>query len=107
MITAKRRYLKPSTFWSIRQDIPFGWQPVMVALSLSIPVLIWAVLSYGQFVMPKFLPTPTQVIATGITLLSEGELMVDITASLGRVIDGLFVRRHHQHSSGHFDGDVC
>lgn len=88
MTTAKRRYLKPSTFWSIRQEIPFGLQPAMVLLSLSIPILIWAVLSYGQYVTPKFLPTPTQVIATGLTLLSEGSLMVDITASLGRVMTG-------------------
>ena len=88
MTAAKRRYPKPSTFWGIRQEDPFGLQPVLIALSLAIPILIWAALSYGQYVNPKFLPTPTRVITTGMTMLSEGALIVDILASLGRVMAG-------------------
>jgi len=83
-----RRYLKPSVFWSIRQGFPRWLQPILIAASLIVPVLIWSFLSYGGYVNPKFLPTPTEVISTGITMLGDGELMVDIFASLGRVMAG-------------------
>jgi NitT/TauT family transport system permease protein len=84
----KRRYLKPSVFWSIRQEFPDWLQVVLVAASLTIPLLIWSFLSYGGYAPPEFLPTPTQVIATGLTMLRDDKLMVDILASLGRVTIG-------------------
>ncbi len=88
MNDSKRRYLKPSVFWSIRQGFP-GWlQPALVAASLAIPLLLWSFLSYGHYVNPKFLPTPSTVVTTGITMLSDGDLMVDIVASSARVIAG-------------------
>ncbi len=88
MAYTQRRYLKPSVFWSIRQDFP-GWLKVALAVaSLTIPLIIWSVLSYGDYVNPKFLPTPTKVIATGITMLTDAELMVDIFASSARVLAG-------------------
>lgn len=90
MTAAKRRYLGPSSFWSIRQESPLGFQSALVALSLIVPILVWALLSYGQYVNPKFLPTPTRVIATGIAMLSEGSLMVDIFASSSRVLAAFF-----------------
>ena len=83
-----RRYLRPSVFWSIRQGFP-GWlQFVLVVVSLTVPILIWAGLSYGDFVNPKFLPTPTAVVVRGWSMLLEGDLMVDIFASSARVMTG-------------------
>ncbi|MBE9062527.1 ABC transporter permease [cf. Phormidesmis sp. LEGE 11477] len=83
-----RRYLRPSVFWSIRQGFP-GWlQVTLVAVSLAIPILIWASLSYGQFVDARFLPTPSAVIVRGFSMLLEGDLIVDIFASSARVIAG-------------------
>ncbi|MGC1306080.1 MAG: ABC transporter permease [Phormidesmis sp.] len=85
---SRRRYLRPSVFWSIRQGFP-GWlQVVLVVASLTIPILVWAFLSYGGYVNPKFLPTPTGVMAKGFVMLKDGELMVDIFASLARVMAG-------------------
>lgn len=88
MTSSQRRYLNPSVFWSIRQGFPSWLQPLLVVASLVIPVAIWSFLSYGGHVNPKFLPTPTAVIATGVTMLTDGALMIDIFASLRRVVIG-------------------
>lgn len=85
---SKRRYLRPSVFWSIRQGFPSWLQVALVVVSLMVPVLIWGALSYGGYVNPKFLPTPSEVIVRGVAMLSDGELMVDIFASLARVMAG-------------------
>jgi NitT/TauT family transport system permease protein len=91
MTYSSRRYLKPSVFWSIRQGFPAWLQPVLVVASLAIPLILWSILSYGGFVNPKFLPTPSTVITTGLTMLTDGELMVDILASTGRVMAGFIL----------------
>ena len=93
---AKRRYLKPSVFWSIRQGFP-GWlQPVLVTVSLLIPLIIWSILSYGEMVPAKFLPTPDAVVSTGVAMLFQNEggfwdekgLIWDILFSTMRVMLG-------------------
>ena len=90
MSYAKRRYLKPSVFWSIRQGFPNWLHPLLLASSLLVPFIIWCVLSYGGFISPKFLPTPTATVLTGIEMLRDEELMVDIVASSLRVLAGFF-----------------
>ena len=93
---AKRRYLKPSVFWSIRQGFPKWLQPALVAVSLLIPLIVWSILSYGEMVPPKFLPTPDKVITTGIEMLFQSEggfwgkngLVWDIWDSTVRVVLG-------------------
>ncbi len=88
MSYTKRRYLKPSVFWSIRQGFPTWLPPVLTTMSLLVPFVIWCVLSYGGFVNPKFLPTPTATLMTGIDMLQNEELMADIVASSLRVLAG-------------------
>ncbi|MEL6778597.1 MAG: ABC transporter permease [Cyanobacteria bacterium J06597_16] len=93
---AKKRYLKPSVFWGIRQEFPSGLKITLAVISLAIPLIIWSFLSYGGFVREKFLPTPDAVIITGVQMLMGGEkgflgedaLIWDIFASLGRVVTG-------------------
>lgn len=85
---SSRRYLRPSVFWSIRQGFP-GWlQFVLVVVSLTVPILIWAGLSYGDLVNSRFLPTPSAVVVRGWSMLIDGDLIVDIFASTARVIAG-------------------
>ncbi|MGB7086405.1 MAG: ABC transporter permease [Phormidesmis sp.] len=88
MSYAKKRYLKPSVFWSIRQGFP-GWlRPVLTLMALAIPLVGWSILSYGEYVSEAFLPTPSAVLAAGWAMLQDGSLMTDILASSGRVMAG-------------------
>ncbi len=87
----QKRYLKPSVFWSIRQGFP-RWLGILLATSaLILPLLVWAILSYGGFVTPIFLPTPTAVLQAGIRMFTEDNLVADILASCARVAGGFLV----------------
>ena len=90
-ISKPKRHLKPSVFWSIRQGFPEWLNLTLTVTALVVPLLLWSVLSYGNFVDSRFLPTPTAVLTAGIQMLTEGELLTDILASSGRVLAGFFL----------------
>lgn len=87
----KKRYLPPSVFWSIRQGFPRWLSLLLLATAIAIPLLIWAIISYSGLVTPIFLPTPTAVIQSGVKMLFEENLLVDILASSMRVAAGFLV----------------
>jgi NitT/TauT family transport system permease protein len=82
---------RQSVFWKIRSDIPKMLYYTMVTLSLLVPVLGWAILTYGGFVEPLFLPTPSGVIQRAIALLQSGELIDDAMTSISRVAWGFLI----------------
>lgn len=82
---------KRSIFWKIRSDIPKQLYYTMTAISISVPLLGWSVLTYGGFVEPLFLPTPTAVIQQFISLLQSGDLINDIWMSVSRVGWGFLI----------------
>jgi NitT/TauT family transport system permease protein len=85
------RYLKPSVFWSIRQEFP-GWLSVMiVALALAVPLMAWSIVSYAELVPPLFLPTPTAVLQAGLEMFKAGDLTADTLISCIRVAGGFFL----------------
>lgn len=84
----KRLRLRPSTFWAVRRGLPTWLKILMPILGISVPLILWSALSYGGFVKDIFLPAPTQVLATGIELFTEDELIKDILASTTRVLGG-------------------
>ncbi len=84
----KKRYLQPSVFWSIRQDIPKWLSIALVMAALLVPLLLWALLSYTGLVPAIFLPTPTAVLQAGKNLFLEDNLLLDILVSCGRVLAG-------------------
>lgn len=88
---AKASRQRRSVFWQIRGDIPKQLYYTMIALSLLLPVLGWAVLTYGGFVEPLFLPTPTGVIQRSIVLLQSGELFHHALTSISRVAWGFLI----------------
>ena len=88
MPSAKKRYLEPSVFWSIRQGFPLWLRPTLTLLALALPLLFWSILSYGGHIDAAFLPTPTAVLAAGWEMLQQGSLVTDILASSGRVMAG-------------------
>jgi NitT/TauT family transport system permease protein len=86
--TRSHQYLRPSTFWSIRQGFPKRWAVLIFASSLMLPIGLWLGLSYGGVVSALFLPTPTAVLQAGIKLFMEQNLGYDIWVSCGRVMGG-------------------
>ena len=72
-------------FWNIRSEIPKRLYYTTIALSILAPLLGWSVLTYGGFVEPLFLPTPTAVIQQFLSLLQSGELLHDVGMSVSRV----------------------
>ncbi|MBE9028145.1 ABC transporter permease [filamentous cyanobacterium LEGE 11480] len=84
-------YLRPSTFWSIRQSFPKSLALLIFSISLGLPLLLWIALSYTRAVPPLFLPTPTAVIQAGITMFVENNLWYDILVSCTRVLGGFAV----------------
>lgn len=85
------RYLKPSVFWSIRQGFSRRLALLIVSLSLAVPLLVWAAVSYAGLVPAIFLPTPTAVIGAGFKMFAEDNLIVDVLNSSGRVLAGFVV----------------
>lgn len=61
---------------------------LLITISLAIPLIAWAIISYSGWVPPLFLPTPSSVIASGIRMFTEENLLVDVLASCGRVAGG-------------------
>lgn len=84
----RKRYLLPSVFWSIRARLPRRLSTLISITALLVPLLVWAVLSYGGWVTPIFLPTPTAVLQAGIHMFTEENLMLDVVASSYRVFLG-------------------
>lgn len=60
----------------------------MPLVGAGIPLLLWSILSYGGWVSPTFLPSPTMVLHTGWTMAQDGQLLQDVLASTGRVMAG-------------------
>lgn len=84
----KYHYLKPSVFWSIRQGFSRRLSALIITISLTIPLLLWAIVSYGKLVPPLFLPTPTAVIQSGIEMFANNNLIMDVFVSCSRVLVG-------------------
>ncbi len=82
------KYLKPSLFWSIRQGFSKRLAIALSITALAVPLSIWSILSYGGIANPTFLPTPTAVLQSGVTLFLENQLLTDIFASSFRVFAG-------------------
>ncbi|NJM68359.1 MAG: ABC transporter permease [Acaryochloris sp. RU_4_1] len=85
---ARKRQLKPSVFWSIRQGIPLWLKVVTPIVGLGIPILLWSILSYGGIASATFLPSPTAVLGAGWKMWTEGTLLPDILVSTARVMAG-------------------
>ncbi len=81
-------YLKPSVFWSIRQGFSRRLAALIVTVSLAVPLLLWAIVSYGKLVPPLFLPTPTAVVQAGIDMFANNDLTTDVIVSCSRVLAG-------------------
>lgn len=82
------RYLQPSVFWNIRQRFPRKLGLLLVVIALTVPLVLWAIVSYAGMVPSIFLPTPTAVLKAGFTMFVEDNLINDVFVSCGRVLAG-------------------
>jgi NitT/TauT family transport system permease protein len=87
----KHRYLRPSVFWSIRQEFPRWLSLLLVASALIVPLLIWIGISALHLVPPIFLPAPNAVLEAGFKMFTEDNLIADVVASSTRVLAGFVV----------------
>jgi NitT/TauT family transport system permease protein len=91
LVVRSREHLQPTAFWRIRQDIPPRLRILMPLVGLMVPLLSWCILSYGQWVNPMFLPSPSQVLAAGWKMLTQDNLLLDIATSTGRAMAGFLL----------------
>ncbi|HEY9805224.1 MAG TPA: ABC transporter permease [Candidatus Obscuribacterales bacterium] len=77
-----------SSLWKIRGSISQHFYSLLVVLSIVLPLVGWATITYSGWVDHQFLPSPTAVLARGYLALQSGELISDLIASLSRVIWG-------------------
>ncbi len=75
----------------IREDIPRLVYLAVALTSLGLVLLVWSVLSYGQFVEPLFLPTPGDVLGAAAREVGDGTLQADAGASIYRIGVGFLV----------------
>lgn len=81
--SAFRNGLRPQT------PIARSHYAAIVAGSIALILGLWALLSYGGFVQPGyFLPTPTEVLASGARMILDGSLLENAWASIAVIITG-------------------
>lgn len=83
--------LTPTTFWRLSEEIPQKLNLALMITSIGLPLFLWWLVTTFGNIDPKFLPSPSQVIAAFGRLWSTGELLKDTIASLWRVGVGFFL----------------
>jgi NitT/TauT family transport system permease protein len=73
---------------AFRRDIPPGAYSLVVAVAIAGVVLLWCALTYGGYVEPIFLPSPTDVWAAAADLYQSGVFLGDFGRSCERVFGG-------------------
>ncbi|MDZ8183509.1 MAG: ABC transporter permease [Nostoc sp. ChiSLP02] len=82
------KILSQTIFWRIAEDIPKNLAWALMFLSITIPIILWWIVSNTGLIPSLFLPTPNQVWNAFQRLLASGDLQKDIAFSLFRVIAG-------------------
>ncbi|WP_256218262.1 ABC transporter permease [Bacillus sp. MUM 116] len=80
-----RKWLQPQA------NIPYKLYLGVSVSSIVLLFVIWSLLTYGGMVDPLFLPTPTQIINSGITLFTEYGFINDIGITIYRVLAGFMI----------------
>ena len=94
--TASRAQRRSRSRWARGKPRPYEPIPtlgyVLVALlGMALLFGLWSAASYGQWVNPLFLPTPTQVWNTGVSQVNSGILWTDMGASVSTIVLGFAI----------------
>lgn len=84
----RRRALRPSRIFGIREEIPSALRLPLVGLSLLAPLLLWLGLYASGTVSPLFLPGPAAALDAGVAWWQSGLLTGDVLVSVRRVAYG-------------------
>lgn len=83
--------VRRKSLFALREPIPRSVAVAVTVGVFGVLFLVWVVLSYGGFVRPLFLPTPTAVVQRAITLYQQEILIRDIWISNFRVFSGFLM----------------
>jgi len=86
---AGRRFLKGvGEYFQPQEAIPGSlYRTIMLTGGLGV-VVLWCILTYGGFVSPLFLPSPTDILRTGFELYRDGSLVAHTRASTFVIFSG-------------------
>jgi NitT/TauT family transport system permease protein len=59
-----------------------------VVTSVAGPFILWAVLTWGGFVTPLFLPSPSDIVRAAATMIADGSLLIHTQASVTVIVTG-------------------
>jgi NitT/TauT family transport system permease protein len=79
------------TRFSIRGHMPARIDALIGFTGILVFVVLWCVLSYGEFVSRFALPTPTSILQTFVRLYDSGQLIMPIARSTWRVTRALLL----------------
>ncbi|MFD0674829.1 ABC transporter permease [Cohnella sp. GCM10027633] len=86
--SAAKPAAKKRSAMRIFEDVPKTGFTIVAVVSFAVMLAVWAVLSYGEFVNPIFLPTPGTVLNTMFDLLGTSAYWNHIGVSVFRVSAG-------------------
>ena len=87
-LTRRPRTGRPTTFWRIRGEIPKRLYYALVAVSLTMPLAVWALLRATDAVGELQLPAFSDVFTSARHYVSNGNVWADSSASVRRVFIG-------------------
>ncbi len=82
---------KKSHLFALREPMPRTTATVIGLLAPLLVAVVWCVLTYGGFVKPDFLPSPTEVLRGTLQLFLQYDLWGAILISTRRIFSAFFL----------------
>jgi len=94
--TATRAQRRPRSRWArskprLYEPLPTLTYVLVALLGMALLFGLWSAASYGQWVNPLFLPTPTLVWNAGVSQVNSGILWTDMGASVSTIVLGFAI----------------
>jgi NitT/TauT family transport system permease protein len=77
--------------WRLQRAIPALVYWGIAALTILALAVAWSILTYGGFVSPLFLPTPSAIFSRAVEMAGTGVLWSDAAASFYRITVGFLI----------------
>jgi NitT/TauT family transport system permease protein len=102
----KRRALRPSVFWTVRDEIPRNLAVALPIAMAAVLLIAWTALTSWGHIPSIFLPAPASVWNAFIALMTDGYAS-DVWASFSRVMIGFLVALVFSLPVGLLTGAFC